>query len=385
MAFMKKIRLIVTSAFGLEAVVKRELMVLGFNDFVVADCKVEFEADLVDIPRLNIRLRAADRVLLKLGEFPVMDFGELFDQTKEIPWENWLTPDGKITVIGKCVRSKLASVRSCQSIVKKAVIDRLQEKLKVEHLPETGVEFVIQVALLKDMAQLTLDTSGDGLHKRGYRESKGEVPLRENLAAALVLLSFWEKDRVLIDPLCGSGTILIEAAMIGRNIAPGLDRKFSAEAWPSIDHGVWDEARSTARQDILPEGTLKIFGFDIDPDRIADSRLNAKNAGVAGDIVFEQKDIRDLHPDGEFGVVIANPPYGVKLATAADLPQIYNGIDAAWGKREGWSVYILTADKKFPSYFKRGQPDKVRKLFNGTIEVNYYQYYGQRPPRNSAV
>ena len=380
---MTKIRLIVTSTFGLEAVVKREVQDLGLSGMTVADGKVEFEAELSDIPRLNLWLRTADRVLLKLGEFPSIDFDELFDHTRELPWEEWLPQDAKITVIAKAVRSQIDSVRSCQSIVKKAIVDCLKENLKVEILPETGPEFTIQVAILKDIAQLTLDTSGLGLHKRGYRASAGEVPMRENLAAALVLLSFWDKDRQLVDPMCGSGTILIEAAMIGRNIAPGLKRPFAAEAWPAIDKKTWEDARSAAREAILPEGQLKIFGSDLDPERIMDCRGNAKKAGVDKDIVFEKKDIRDLHVDGQFGIVITNPPYGVKLGDPHELSPIYNALDQALKENKGWSLYILTADKRFPEYFRRAQPDRVRKLFNGTIEVHYFQYYGARPPREA--
>jgi putative N6-adenine-specific DNA methylase len=378
---MSKIKLIVTSTFGLEAIVKREVQDMGFDGFTVSDGKIEFEATVQDIPRLNLWLRTADRVLLKLGEFPAKDFGQLFDQTKALPWEDWITQDAKITVIGKSVRSQLVSVRSCQSIVKKAIIDRLKDRLNADHLPETGPEFTIQVAILKDIAQLTLDTSGLGLHKRGYRASAGEVPMRENLAAALVLLSFWDKDRQLIDPMCGSGTILIEAAMIGRNIAPGLKRTFAAELWPAIDRKVWEDARLAARRAILPEGQLKIFGYDFDPERIMDCRVNAKKAGVGKDIVFEKKDIRDLHPDGQYGIVITNPPYGVKLGDPHEMGPIYYALDKALRDNKGWSLYILTADKRFPEYFKRAQPDRVRKLFNGTIEVNYYQYYGERPPK----
>jgi len=381
---MKNVRLIVTSTFGLEAVVKRELQDLGFNDLTIADGKIEFEAGIADIPRVNIGLRAADRVLIKVGEFPATDFGQLFDRTKELPWEDWIPFDGRLTVDGKCVRSRLASVRSCQSIVNKAVVDRLKEKLNVETLPETGPEFTIQVAMLKDVAQLTLDTSGYGLHKRGYRTAKGDVPLRENLAAALVLLSFWEKGRLLIDPMCGSGTIPIEAALIARNIAPGLNRDFAAEAWPAIDKIFWEAARQAARTAVITDGDLHIEGYDIDPQRINDCLINAKNAGVEKDVKFAVKDIRDLWIDRPYGIVITNPPYGVKMGSARELTPVYVSIHNTFRKKTGWSVYVITADKRFPDFFKRAQPDRVRKLFNGTIEVNYYQYHGERQPKEKA-
>jgi len=376
---MTKLKLIVTSAFGLEAVVKRELEDLGFSGFTVADGKIEFEAELLEIPRLNLWLRAADRVVVKLAEFPATDFGVLFDQTKAVVWEDWLPLEAKITVVGKSVRSKLMSVRSCQSIVKKAIVERLKAKFRTDWLPETGVEYTIQVAVLKDVAQITLDTSGPGLNKRGYRMDSGEVPLRENLAAALVELSFWDPARVLVDPMCGSGTILIEAAMMARNMAPGLNRTFASEAWPALPKTAWDEARRVAREKAVPTGELRIFGSDIDPDRIRDAKANAKRAGVDRDIVFTCCDVKDLALEEEYGIAITNPPYGIKLGLPSELRPIYTALDNIFRSRKGWSVYVLTADKKFPDAFRRGRPDKVRKLFNGTIETNYYQFYGAPP------
>lgn len=372
---MNKINLIVTSTFGLEAVVKRELQAMGFHGFTVADGKVEFEAGLEAIPRLNIGLRVADRVLVKLGEFPATDFGQLFDRTRALPWEQWLTPDAKMTVTGKSVRSQLASVRSCQSIAHKAVVERLKEGHKTAILPETGPAYTIQVSLFKDTAQLTLDTSGYGLHKRGYRAATGEVPLRENLAAALVLLSGWEKGLPLMDPMCGSGTILIEAAMIARNIAPGLARDFAAEHWPVVPQGLWDTARRAAREVIRPSGGLDIRGYDHDPQRIQDARTNAQNAGVDQDIAFELKDIKDLRINPPQGQVITNPPYGVKLGSSAPLASLYTALQKALKPVEaGWAVGVLTADKQFPQAFRRVRPERVRKLFNGTLEAHYFQY-----------
>ena len=375
-----KIRAIVTSTFGLEAVVKRELQDLGFKGLAVADGKIEFDAMLEDIPRLNLNMRAADRVLVKVGEFPATDFGQLFDRTKELSWEEWLPRDAKITVIGKCVRSILASVRSSQSIAHKAVVERLKAKYQIEWLPETGPEFTIQVALLKDVAQLTLDTSGPGLHKRAYRMQHGDVPIRENLAAALVLLSAWKKEQLLVDPMCGSGTILIEAAMIARHIAPGLKREFASEKWPAVSKKAWDDARQAAREAILPAGELKIRGYDIDRERIADARANAKKAGVGDDIVFEPKDIKDLWINEPHGTIICNPPYGIKMGSLKELTPLYVTMHHMFKNKPGWSLYIITGDDRFPDFFKRARPDKVRKLFNGTIEVNYYQYFGEKSP-----
>ncbi len=376
---MNKITLIAVFSFGLEAIVKRELQGLGFDNLTVANGKVEFEATPEDIPKANLWLRCADRVLLKIGEFKALTFDELFEGTQALPWEDWITKDGQFTVTGKSVNSTLGSVRACQSIVKKAVVERLKEKYKTEWFEETGSEFTIQISMLMDIATLTIDTSGSGLNRRGYRQKTGEAALKETLAAALVQLSFWNKDRLLIDPMCGSGTILIEAALIGRNIAPGLNRNFASERWPSIPQRVWDETRRRAKELIDKKFEMQIYGYDIDPAVIEASKTNARKAGVGADIVFEQKDIKDLWIDTQYGIIISNPPYGIKLGEYRELNEIYISIHKTFRKKTGWSVYILTADKKFPDYFKRAKPDKVRKLYNGPLEVNYYQYFGERP------
>ncbi len=378
---MNKITLVATLTFGLEAVVKREVEALGFDNIKISNGKVEFEATPDDIPKANLWLRAADRVLLKLGEFRAVTFDELFEKTKALPWESWITEDGKFTVTGKSVKSTLGSVRACQSIVKKAVVERLKEQYNTEWFEETGPEFTIQVSMLKDVAVLTIDTSGSGLHKRGYRLQAGEAPLKETLAAALVQLSFWNKDRLLIDPMCGSGTILIEAAMIARNIAPGLNREFASEKWPVFHKKAWREARRSARKAVNSSDDLQIFGYDIDEPSIKACLANAKKAGVAEAIVFEQKDIRDLWIDKQYGIVISNLPYGIKMVDFRELNNLYISVNKTFRKKKGWSLYILTADKKFPDYFKRSRPDRVRKLYNGTIEVNYYQYYGEKPQK----
>lgn len=377
---MNQITLIATLTFGLEAVVKRELHALGFETTHVADGKVEFEATPGDIPRANLWLRSADRILLKMGEFPALTFDELFEQTKALPWEAWITEDGKFTVTGKAVKSTLGSVRACQAIVKKAVVERLKEQYHRDWFAEIGPEFTIQVSMLKDVAVLTIDTSGSGLNKRGYRQKSVEAAIKETLAAALVLLTVYSRDRLLIDPMCGSGTILIEAALIARNIAPGLRRKFASEQWPAIPPEAWQQARLAARQAIDTEGSLQILGYDLDEAAIEASKVNARRAGVGADIVFEQKDVKDLWIDKQYGIVISNPPYGIKMGEFQALNQIYISLNKTFKKKKGWSIYILTADGKFVDYFKRGRPDKVRKLYNGSIEVNYYQYFGERPP-----
>lgn len=377
---MDKVTLVAIHTFGLESVVKRELLDLGFSDLTVANGRVEFQAPIEQIPLPNLWLRTADRVLLKIGEFHADTFDALYEHTKALPWDDWITRDAKFTVTGKSVKSILGSVRACQSIVKKAVVDNLSEKYGTEVFPETGPEYTIQVSLLKDTATLTIDTTGQGLNRRGYRKQAGQASLKETMAAALVLLSVYDKDRLLIDPMCGSGTILIEAALIARNIAPNLNSEFAAEHWPQVPQRAWDTARHQARQAIDRTGELQLFGYDIDPEMIQASKANARAAGVGNDIHFEQKDIHDLWIDQQFGMVISNPPYGVKLGEFREINQIYITLNKMFRNKSGWSVYILTGDKKFPDYFKRAEPDKVRKLFNANLEVNYYQYFGERPP-----
>jgi putative N6-adenine-specific DNA methylase len=316
-----------------------------------------------------------------MASFPATTFEELFEQTRVLAWENWITKQGKFTVTGKSIKSTLGSVRACQSIVKKAVVERLREKYHTEWFEETGPEFTIQISILRDEAQLTIDTSGSGLHKRGYRLQAGQAAIKETLAAALVQLSYWDKNRLLIDPMCGSGTILIEAAMLARKIAPGLNREFASEFWPCIPHSAWEKTKEEARDLVDNRSDLKIFGYDIDHEMIIASTANAKRAGVIKDINLNQKDIRDLWIDQQYGIVISNPPYGIKLAELQDLNRIYISMNKTFRKKKGWSIYILTADKKFPDYFKRSKPDRIRKLYNGNIEVNYYQYFGEKPPR----
>lgn len=373
-----KCTLIVTTTFGLEKVVKSELQKLGFSEFKTLDGKVEFQANFSDIPRLNIWLRTADRVLLKLAEYKAEDFDDLFDGASKVDWVSLIPLGSKITVTGAVTRSKIDSVRVCQSMVKKAIVEKLKSHHKTDWLDESGEEFTVKISILKDTAQLTLDATGVGLHKRGYRQESGEVPMRENLAAALVLLSSWNNNRTLIDPMCGSGTIVIEAAMIARNIAPGLHRGFAAEHWPSISKQCWDEVRTKAKGTINNEVKVQIFGFDSDAKRVEDSKLNANNAGVLDDIVFKQGDAKQLKLEYDQGVIISNPPYGINCGTDHALDLLYKSLNNIFIDREDWAVYIITADKRFPDFFKRAKPDRVRKLYNGNIETQYFQYLGKR-------
>jgi putative N6-adenine-specific DNA methylase len=376
---MVTVTLIATAKFGLETLVKREVEALGFVEPRVSDGRVEFEAAVEDIARLNLWLRCADRVLLKMGEFTAGTFDELFEQTRALPWEAWITRDGRFTVNAVTVKSALQSERTTQAVVKKAVVERLKGAYGVDWFSETGAAFTIQGALRSDRALLAIDTSGAGLHKRGYRAEGGEAPLKETLAAAMVMLSFWDRDRLLLDPMCGSGTILIEAALIGRNIAPGLRRSFAAEGWPAVPREAWDAARAQAEAAIDASGELSIFGYDNDAAAVAMARDNARKAGVGADIHFTQKNLHDLWIDQQHGILISNPPYGQRLAEFREINALYLTLNNMFRKKPGWSVYILTADDRFPGYFKRGRPDRVRKLFNGNIRVNYYQYYGAKP------
>lgn len=373
------IDLIATATFGLEAVVARELESLGFAERKVEDGRVMFCGDEGAVCRANLRLRCADRVLIRVGEFPARDFGELFDRTRDLPWEEWIPQDGEFPVRGRSTRSQLHSVPHCQSIVKKAIVERLRAKHGAQWFAETGARYSVEVALRKDVATLTLDTTGPGLHKRGYRKLVGAAPLKETLAAGLVLLSYWNRDRILLDPFCGSGTIPIEAALIGRNRAPGLHRTFAAEGWPRFPRSLWEQARNECRDLELPPGEGAIRGFDCDPGALALARQHAAAAGVAGEIRFEQAEFRSLEIAGEYGCVIANPPYGERIGEKAETERLYRDMGRKLGRLDTWSVYVLTSHPVFETLYGR-RAGRRRKLYNGRIECAYYQYPGPRPP-----
>ncbi len=377
---MADIELIATSTFGLEAVVKKELLNLGYSDLAVDNGKVTFKATEKDIPIANLWLRTADRVLLKMGEFKATSFEELFEKTKALPWDEWITEDGEFTVNGKSVDSKLYSISDCQAIVKKAVVEKLKTKYKTEWFKETGPKFTIEVSLLKDIATLTIDTSGQGLHKRGYRTRSVEAPLKETLAAGLVLLSYWNKDRLLVDPFCGSGTIPIEAAMIGKNIAPGLNRNFASEEWPRVKKEYWRDARRQAWDLMLKDVKLKIIGSDIDDEAIKIAKENAYNIGLEEDILFIRKNFRNFEFKDDYGVIICNPPYGERIGERKEVMNLYKDMGKVFGKLSTYSIYVLTSNEDFERLYGK-KADKRRKLYNGRIKVNYYQYYGPKPKK----
>lgn len=377
---MREIELIATTTFGLEAVVKREILNLGFDDIEVENGKVTFKGDLSAIAKTNLWLRSADKVLLKMGEFKALSFEDLFEKTKALPWDKWIPKDGKFTVTGKSIKSKLFSVPDCQAIVKKAVVEKLKSKYNIDWFEETGPEYTIQVALLKDIATLTIDTSGTGLHKRGYRLQSVEAPIKETLAAAMIQLSFWNKNRSLYDLFCGSGTIPIEAALIGRNIAPGLNRSFASEEWPIIGEKLWKEERVKAFKSIDYDAELNIYASDIDSNAIEIATENAIEAGVDDCITFERKDFRKVNTGDDYGVIISNPPYGERLSEIKEVKTLYKDMGKIFNRLDTWSKYIITSYEDFEKLYGK-DADRKRKLYNGRIKVDYYQYYGPRPPK----
>lgn len=377
---MEKLNLIASTTFGLEAVVKREIMALGFHDIKTFDGKVEFTGDESAIPKANLWLRCAGRVWLKMGEFTAVTFDELFEKTKSLPWGDWIPEDGKFTVVGKSVKSTLFSVSDCQAIVKKAVVEKLKLKYHTSWFDETGAEYTIQVGILKDVVTLAIDTSGSGLHKRGYRENALIAPLKETLAAAMIQLSYWRKDRILLDPFCGSGTIPIEAALIARNIAPGLNRKFASEEWERIDKKLWKDARVAAYQAIDYDCMPQLYGSDIDADAIELAKQNAIKAGVDDCIAFSVKPCQEIQLPGDYGVLIANPPYGERIGEVKEVENMYRALGGIMNSNRTWSTYLITSMEYFESLFGR-QASAKRKLFNGRIKTDYYQFYGPRPPK----
>ncbi|SHK15889.1 putative N6-adenine-specific DNA methylase [Geosporobacter subterraneus DSM 17957] len=377
---MKKIQLIATATFGLEEMVKLEVKKLGYEDITVENGRVTFGADVGAIPKANLWLRTADRVLVKMGEFEARTFDELFEKTKSLPWEQWIPENGKFPVIGKSVKSTLFSVSDCQAIVKKAIVERLKQNYEVEWFSENGPEFPVEVALLKDVVTLTIDTSGVGLHKRGYREQANEAPLKETLAAAMVMISRWREDRVLIDPFCGSGTIAIEAAMIGKNIAPGLERSFISEKWPKIPETLWKEARVEALKAIRQDVDIRIYASDINPKTIKIAEENAYQANVDDCITFSIQDMARIRSDEKYGYIICNPPYGERLGELKEVESLYKRMGQVFSKFDTWSVYVITSHEEFERLYGK-KADKKRKLFNGRIKVDYYQFFGPKPPK----
>ncbi|OPX92154.1 MAG: Ribosomal RNA large subunit methyltransferase K [Pelotomaculum sp. PtaB.Bin013] len=381
---MAEVELIATTAFGLEAVVAREIRELGYEQTVVENGKVTFKAGESAICRANLWLRSADRLLLKMGEFQVFSFDELFEKTNALPWPDWIPENAVFPVQGKSINSKLFSVPDCQAIVKKAVVEKMKQRYRRQWFEETGPRYTIEVALLKDVATLTIDTSGAGLHKRGYRKLTGAAPLKETLAAAMISLSRWKPERVLIDPMCGSGTIPIEAALIGLNRAPGLKREFDAEKWPVVPARLWREARQEAEDVLHRRRQLIIRGTDIDKDVLSLARYHARLAGVEDQIHWQQSPVAELRARQKYGHIICNPPYGQRLEDLPAVSRLYREMGQVFKALDTWSFYVLTAHHEFEKLFGR-RADKKRKLYNGRIQCDYYQFFGPRPPRRDST
>ncbi|GMG72959.1 MULTISPECIES: THUMP domain-containing class I SAM-dependent RNA methyltransferase [Priestia] len=379
---MAKYKIIATAAMGIEALVAKEVRALGY-ECEVDNGKVIFEGDELAIARCNLWLRTADRIKVQVGQFKARTFDELFEQTKALNWGDYLPVDAQFPVSGKSIKSKLFSVSDCQSIVKKAIVDSMKKHYNktTGWLEETGSTFKIEVALLKDVATLTIDASGAGLHKRGYRVGQGEAPLKETLAAALIMLTPWNANRPFVDVFCGSGTIAIEAALIGQNIAPGFNRDFLSEEWPWMSASIWDKAREEAEDLANYDQVLDIAGHDIDHRMVKVAEQNAFEAGLGDLIQFKQMQVRDFTTPKEYGIIIGNPPYGERLSDRPSVEKMYAEMGEAFSKLDTWSIYMLTSHEQFEQYYGK-KATKKRKLFNGFIKTDYYQYWGPRPPRN---
>lgn len=377
---MEKYKVIATATFGIEAIVGREVKELGIEDVTVENARVLYETDAVGVAKSNLWLRCADRVFLQIGEFKATSFEELFNKTYDLPWEKFIPVNGEFPVNGKSVKSQLFSVSDCQAIVKKAIVKKLGATHNVEWFKEDGPKFPVLVSILKDVVTLSIDTSGVGLHKRGYRATGNEAPLKETLAAAMLKIARWHSKIPLIDPMCGSGTILIEAAMMGRNIAPGLSRKFISESWSDEFRQAFKIARKEAYDAMDYEKDLNLKGYDINKRTIGIAMENAELAGVDDTIVFGVKDAKTLSSKDEYGFIISNPPYGERLSDKKAVEQLYKMMGQAYGRLDTWSKYILTSHEEFEKNYG-GKATKNRKLYNGRIKCYYYQYIGPKPPK----
>ena len=379
---MRTFDLLVPCHFGLEAVLKREIYDLGYEITKVEDGRVTFEGDEEAICRANIFLRTAERVMIQVGRFKATTFEELFQGIKNLPWEEYIPEDGKFWVKkASSINSKLFSPSDIQSIAKKAMVERMKQKYHKEWFKEDGAAYPVRIFLLKDEVTVALDTSGDSLHKRGYRTMTSKAPLTETLAASLIMLTPWRKDRILVDPFCGSGTFPIEAAMIAANVAPGMNRDFTAEEWTNlIDRKLWYECVKEAEDMIDTTVKVDIQGYDIDGDVIKAARENAKRAGVEHMIHFQQRAVADLSHPKKYGFIITNPPYGERLEDKADLPELYTEIGQAYQRLDSWSMFLITSYTDTEKYIGR-KADKNRKIYNGMLKTYFYQFLGPKPPK----
>ncbi|WP_202080939.1 THUMP domain-containing class I SAM-dependent RNA methyltransferase [Caldalkalibacillus salinus] len=377
----QRIELIATSTAGLEGVVKQEVMDLGYKNAQAENGKVIYTTDYKGIARSNLWLRTADRVKWKLAEFKAVTFEELFQQTKALPWGEILPKNAHFPVLGRSVKSTLFSISDSQAIVKKAIVENMKEKYNVSWFDEDGPAYTIEVSLLKDIATITIDTSGEGLHKRGYRRLHNVAPLKETMAAALIQISRWKPNIPFIDPFCGSGTLAIEAALIGQNIAPGFNRSFDAEEWGILPQKIWDDAIEEAEDLAEYNRNLAIFASDIDDESVKLTENNALEAGVHHLVQASQHDFKDVRSEYEYGYMITNPPYGERIGDKEETEALYRTLGRLTKHYfDTWSVYVLTPHQQFETLFGR-KANKKRKLFSGNIRVDYYQYFGPRPPK----
>lgn len=379
---MRRMDLIAPCHFGLEAVVKREILDLGYEISKVEDGKVTFEGDAEAVARANIFLRTPERILIKVGQFRAASFEELFENTKALPWEDFLEADSKFWVTkATFAKSKLASAPDIQSIVKKAMVERMKQKYRINWFPETGASYPVRVFIYKDEVTIALDSSGESLHRRGYRKLKSRAPLQENLAAALIMLTPWNRDRILVDPFCGSGTFPIEAAMLGANIAPGMNRSFTGEEWRNlVPKSEWYDAVQEAEDMILRDVKMDIQGYDIDGKIVKVASANAMEAGVEQYIHFQQRPVSQLHHPKKYGFVITNPPYGQRLEELEDMPALYREMGQAFERLDCWSEFVLTSYEEAEKYIGK-KAAKNRKLYNGMIKTYFYQFLGPKPPK----
>ena len=380
--FMRKYEFIVPCHFGLEAVLKREIIDLGYDVTAVEDGRVTFFGDEEALARANIGLRTAERILIKLGSFKAETFEELFQGTKALPLDEYIPKNGRFWVTkASSVKSKLFSPSDIQSIMKKAMVECLKEKYHIEWFPEDGDDYPIRVFIMKDIVTVGLDTSGDSLHKRGYRKLTAKAPIAENLAAALLMLTPWNKDRIIIDPFCGSGTFCIEAALMACNIAPGMNRQFPASKWSHIAaKSVWDDAYEEAKEEVDMPSSLNIQGYDLNPKMVKIARENAKLAGVDHLIHFQERDIKDLASPKKYGFIVTNPPYGERLEEKEALPELYGIIGDRFKAMNTWSMYLISSYQDCEKYIGR-KADKNRKIYNGMLKTYFYQFMGPKPPK----
>ncbi len=380
--FVEKVTLIAPCHFGLEAVLKREITDLGYDIEKVEDGRVTFSGDALAVCRSNIFLRTAERILLKVGEFKADSFEALFDGTYSIPWENYIPKDGKVWVTkASSIKSKLAATVTIQSMMKKAIVNRLCGKYNLKRLSEEGEEYPLRVFLIKDVCVVGLDTSGEALHKRGYRQLTTKAPIEETLAAALIMLTPWRKDRILADPFCGSGTFAIEAALMGAGIAPGADREFAAEAWKNIiPRKAWYEAVNEAEDLRDDSAKLEIYASDIDENVLRLAKKNAELAGVRDRIHFKCMPVKNFKPKGDYGFVITNPPYGQRLEDIESAKRIFGEFASSFKVLPTWSAYVISPIEETEEIMGR-KADKKRKVYNGMLKTNFYQFSGEKPKK----